>query len=286
LALRAGRTLADRRFQQGGEQLGTAGPPSPINHIRLSPDETRLLGASEDGGWLFEPNQPGRLSLGREFYWQTWSTDGLRIMGTNGRGVGERAVNSSDRVHELKFPDNFAALNVEVSASGKVLLVSGPDSIISVGLDGTAEERAPKLLIQTGDLTRYVKLSPDGHWMVYLGLTPNQGGGIYVQPFPGPGLRKQIASTTFDCRSPIWSKDGKEILYYDQSRIWSVPVDGTDREFRAGAQKALFTVRAPVGSIPASTVLDVSRDGSRIYYLQPVEEPDADVINVRMGLWK
>jgi hypothetical protein len=45
-------------------------------------------------------------------------------------------------------------------------------------------------------------------------------------------------------------------------------------------------VRAPVGSIPAATVLDVSRYGSRIYYLQPVEQPDSDVINVRMGFWK
>jgi len=30
--------------------------------------------------------------------------------------------------------------------------------------------------------------------------------------------------------------------------------------------------------------LAVSRDGSRIYYQQPVEQPDSDVIHIKMGV--
>jgi hypothetical protein len=164
--------------------------------------------------------------------------------------------------------------------------LSGTTSITSVKLDGSAEERGPKLLVQTDELVRYAKFSPDTRWILYKAQPTSQvGGGIYVQPFPCPRLPRQIASATF-ALSPVWLADGKEILYYDDNHIWSVRVDRSGEDLRFGSPESLFSVRAPINSLPSSTVLAVSRDGSRIYCLQSVEQPDSDVINVRTGLWK
>jgi hypothetical protein len=70
----------------------------------------------------------------------------------------------------------------------------------------------------------------------------------------------------------VWRKDGKEIVYLDGNRIWSVAVDTSGGEFRAGVPERLFSVR-PLKRVLDLSVLAGSRDGSRIYYQQPVEQP-------------
>jgi Tol biopolymer transport system component/predicted Ser/Thr protein kinase len=272
-------------FSRQGKQIGTVGTPSPIYDIRLSPDETHLLGGSDNEAWLFESDQRGRLSLGREPAWLTWSPDGSRILGTDGQRVVERSVNGAGQVHEIAHGDNPLIFTLDISSDGKALLLSGNSSITSVRLEGSAKEREPKLLVETDELIRYAKFSPDTRWILYKAQPRNGGGGIYVQRFPDPGLRRQIASSTF-ALSPVWRADGKEILYYDDNHIWSVRVDGPGEDLSFSPPEMLFSVRVPLYVIPGSSVLAVSRDGSRIYCLQSVEQTDADVINVRTALWK
>ena len=105
--------------------------------------------------------------------------------------------------------------------------------------------------------------------------------GIYVQPFPGPGLRKQIAPTN---GFPVWRKDGKEIVIANWGEVWSVRVDVAGSGLRFGVPERLFSgLRSPAGSTLSSRPLAVSRDGSRFYFPQAVEQPDSSVIHVRMG---
>ena len=72
-------------------------------------------------------------------------------------------------------------------------------------------------------------------------LKQDERYGIYVQPFSGFGLRKQISNG----RYPMWRRDGKEIVYYDQDRIWSVRVDTAGGELRAAAPEPLFPAAGP-----------------------------------------
>lgn len=83
----------------------------------------------------------------------------------------------------------------------------------------------------------------------------------------------------------MWRKDGKEILYLDRDRVWSVRVNPSGGEVRASDPELLFPVRSLEGGRRVNGIaqLAVSRDGSRIYYQQPVEQPDSDVIHVRTG---
>jgi hypothetical protein len=110
------------------------------------------------------------------------------------------------------------------------------------------------------------------------------GGGIYVQPFPGPAFGKQVTSRG---NYPVWRKDGREIVYLDEYQrrnyIWSVPVEMAAEKFSAGTPAPLFPVRLPAGTFGDLNFLAVSRDGSRFYIPQAVEQRESDVIHVRMG---
>ena len=114
------------------------------------------------------------------------------------------------------------------------------------------------------------------------GSTPARG--TYVQPYPGPGLRKQVTSRG---NYPVWRKDGKEIVYLDEYQgrnyIWSVPLAARGNEFQAGTPSPLFPARLPATTFGDLNFLAVSRDGSRFYIPQALEQPDSDVIHVRVG---
>jgi hypothetical protein len=49
------------------------------------------------------------------------------------------------------------------------------------------------------------------------------------------------------------------------------------------APEHLFSVAQPMGILGGSWPLAVNYDGSRIYFLQSTEQPDAGVIQVRTG---
>ena len=105
-----------------------------------------------------------------------------------------------------------------------------------------------------------------------------------MQAYPGPGLQKQLTSGG---NYPVWRKDGREIVYLDEYQgrnyIWSIPVTASGGQFRAGTPSPLFPVRLPATTFSDLNFLAVSRDGSRFYIPQAVEQPESDVIHVRMG---
>jgi hypothetical protein len=85
----------------------------------------------------------------------------------------------------------------------------------------------------------------------------------------------------------VWRKDGRGIVYLDEYQgrnyIWSVPVDMAGGKFPAGTPSPLFPVRLPATTFGDLNFLAVSRDGSRFYIPQAVEQRESDVIHIRMG---
>jgi hypothetical protein len=59
-------------------------------------------------------------------------------------------------------------------------------------------------------------------------------------------------------------------------------VDTSDGEFHAATPEPLFFVRPSATRVRDVSQLAVSQDGSRIYFPQVVEQPDSDVIHLRM----
>jgi hypothetical protein len=136
--------------------------------------------------WLLEPNKPGMSRLDRAAQIRLFMprAPNLTTMG-------------DDR---LSLPSDFTRLE-DISADGKTALINrgvGDTSVFSLSLDGTKGE--PTKLVDTGETIINSSFAPDAHWILYQAVSAN-GNEIYVQPFPGPGLRQQIASTG---AYPVW----------------------------------------------------------------------------------
>ena len=258
-------------FNRKGDRIGTAGGPVSATFITLAPDEGHILASSEAGAWIMESNGPGRTRLGAVLP-RFWSPDGLGVIGGRGAQIVQRNISDS---HETRpFPGLPASgerfLLDDLSTDGRRILYTEGNALLSFSLDG--ERRSQHVVEQRVD---NAAMSPDGAWAVYSPLTES---GIYVQPIAGVGLRRQIANSG---NRPVWRKDGKEILYYDQGRIFSVRVDGVGTQLHFAPPELLFSVTGPLGMTSGSRPLAVSRDGSRIYFLQSTEQPDSGVIHVR-----
>ena len=69
-------------------------------------------------------------------------------------------------------------------------------------------------------------------------------------------------------REPLWSRDGRELVYRSGTRIFAVPVD-TTREFSAGKPRLLFEGRYVVGGLDVMGLdYDLAPDG-RFLMLKP-----------------
>jgi eukaryotic-like serine/threonine-protein kinase len=283
-------------FDREGKEIGMAGSPTVVQTLRLAPDEARLLVGFNATAWLLEPGRPGRQQLEQGTMDTLWSPDGSKLLTTSIAGgtdsrIMERSVTGQGTVRELAKPSGLWRLG-DISPDGEtLLLVRRPldTTVFSLSLDGVQKE--PISLLQTGETISHARFSPDGHWIVYTASAAGSerggiytGGGTYVQPYPGPGLRKQVTSRG---NYPVWRKDGKEIVYLDEYQgrnyIWSVPLAARGNEFQAGTPSPLFPARLPATTFGDQNFLAVSRDGSRFYIPQALEQPDSDVIHVRMG---
>src|SRR5678815_61274 len=157
-----------------------------------------------------EPNQAGRLDLRQGDISMVWSPDASDFLFPQGSWIVARPVTGSNEVRKLVRVSDVVRLE-DMSADGSLLLFrrNVERDLYSVRLDGKLEDRVPRA-VQTGKQVSNAHFSPDERWVVYQVDGPEQDVGISIQPFPGPALPKQIVSSG---ESPVWGKDGKEILY-------------------------------------------------------------------------
>jgi eukaryotic-like serine/threonine-protein kinase len=109
----------------------------------------------------------------------------------------------------------------------------------------------PLVVANTSFEERNGRFSPDGRWIAFSSNETGQGE-IYVQPFPGPGGKIQIATGMANSTTGIqWRRDGREVYYVGPSnRVMAVPIAMTGTEVKAGTPAALFT--GPAGGFLAS----------------------------------
>jgi len=283
-------------FDRQGHEIGTAGSPSVVQTLRLAPDETRLLLGFNQSAWLLEPGRPGR---------QTVDARGVGYALVAGRGQVARRNSPRREGHPCcgtsldrgwdgarigkaaRYGASGRHLSGRQDAAGQSRCPRHGGVLACVGW----RQKTPRALVQTGETISHARFSPDGRWIVYAASSPGggdggiyKGGGISVQPYPGPGLRKQVTSRG---NYPVWRKDGQEIVYLDefngQNYIWSVPLSASGGDLRAGTPSPLFPARLPAATFGDLNFLAVSRDGSRFYIPQAVEQPESNVIHIRMG---
>jgi hypothetical protein len=283
VAWRPGKAVEARITQcdRSGKVIATLGPPGLYGSFRLSPAGDQLI----SHGWLLHVGQPGRIELPKEVDWFGWRAGGSRLVGL--RHVGEREVafvempgNGSGEIRELaKAPPSRSEM---LLADGKYVILTSNQELTSVQLDGSPEETKPVVLAKDGALIYDPSSSPDSKWIVYQDSAG--GGGLFVQPFPGPGSRRQIAPAG---SHPAWRADGKEIVYRVRDAVMSIAVANAAGTLAFGPPHQLFSgLRPSPVSNASSTVLAVSPDGSSIFFIQGAEQPNSNMIHIKTNAIK
>ena len=148
------------------------------------------------------------------------------------------------------------------SPDGQWLLysTSHPKTGLDLWAAPMAGDRKPVQVAQTHYDETAGQFSPNGRWVAYQS-NESKPVQIYIQPFPGPGGRRQV--TTAGGTQPRWSPDGKELFYLGlDGRLMAVPIAvGTDRQVEPGAAVALFRAQLATGAS-----INSSGSGTRAQY--------------------
>ena len=118
----------------------------------------------------------------------------------------------------------------------------------------------PELFLGTPFVEAYSEFSPDGRWLAYMSLESGTNE-IYVRPFPGPGGRWQIS--TGGGGFPVWSRDGRELLYKGpDQRVMAVSYTAKGDSFTAGKPRAWSETQ--VMTLTTFSTWDLAPDGKRL----------------------
>jgi len=181
-----------------------------------------------------------------------WSPNGDRIIFRSGRkGVYDLYVKSSN----LEGSEALLYVNQDPQ--------NGHDLWV-LALDGESKvDRKPYPFLQTPSDESQASFSPDGRWVAY---QSNEGGPmeIYVQPFPGPGGKRQLSNA--GGASPRWRRDGRELFYLSpDARLMAVPIRAQGSTLEADPPVPLFQTRlsGALGGIAGNVrpQYDVAADG-------------------------
>jgi hypothetical protein len=210
-------------------------PRGQYTQPRLSPDGTRLAAHSRKpiGGWEIlimdlETGVRHRVPVegNHRAYPASWSPDGKTIM------IGLFApVQNVPQGARLFSPDQgvweempgFVGSYMTIAPNGREFVFSdwrttdlyirplrGPDTTSTpIPARGTA-----------------ASFSPDGKWVAWGGVD----GGVAVSPVPPTGAIYPVAERG---QQPLWSPDGRKLIYRDGRRFYEVPII-TSAGFRTG----------------------------------------------------
>ena len=284
-----------------GKRLATAGDPTNLGRIQLSPDQKSAAVAVTEGNntdiWIYDLAHNLRTrftfdpAVERE---AVWSPDGRSIVfSSNREGHFDLYRKASDGtgVEELLYSDGLDKYPTSWSPDGKFLLYwaccDPKNGFHSWVLPMTAGAK-PFALLETPVNEWNPQVSPDGRWVAYQS-TESGRGEIYVVPFSpqggATGGKRQVSTGGgVLCR---WRRDGKALFYIAPGgKLMAAEVESKGGSFAAGQVKALFGPLRVQGYY-----YDVSADGQRLLAVVPAEqttpaEPITVVMNWAAGLKK
>ena len=284
----------------GAAQPRPAAPAASYRSPRLSPDGQKVAvfasrGASRDNDvWVYDVGRgtPTRLTFDGQNTFPIWSPDGKRLVyassttdvnnlyatNVDGSGEPERLTTSDSE----QFPSSWASTGnviafLQLPGSG----AGSSGGIWVLPLEG---DRKPRLFLESRFTLKYPEFSPDGHWMAYVS---NESGAdeVYVQPYPGPGQKIRIS--TGGGSAPIWTPNGRELLYRDRDRqggrFFSAAIRSLS-PFRTDAPRLLFEAKTDEynGGTPIRA-WDISADGKRFLLMRRLESGDKPVTVMQIG---
>ena len=243
-----GRTLVlvDRQ----GNETPVPIPAGSITGPSVSPDGRRLAIAISDGRrrdiWTYEfaTEKVARITRDGDNWAPLWTRDGQRLVFASKRGALP-ALFWQDADDGGK-PEQIVAGDVDLhpggwSAEGSLVYADGGTGPAGTGMYSVSVEgnRQPiPRLHGLGD-QRAPRVSPDGRWVAYSSSEMGRAE-VFVSDLPNFSTRHQV--TTEGGHSAQWSRNGQELTYRFNARMFSIPITATPR-FTSGKPRELFAKR-------------------------------------------
>jgi Tol biopolymer transport system component len=235
------------------DRTGRAAPLLPKTtldrpqHPRLSPDGRRLAVVVGGALWVYDLDgrPPIKLTFHSEpAYSPLWTRDGTRIVYERG-GDGKTTL-----------------FFVSADGSGAAPEPAGPEGHFHAhGWSADGEIVAVRMTNSSGDIVRFAPqpgatvheivatplgegfagaVSPDGRWLAYT-ADPTGRLEIWVRPVSGAGAAVRVSPNGGN--EPIWSRDGRELIYVEDRKLMTVPVTA-GAEFNFKPPREMFMAAA------------------------------------------
>jgi Tol biopolymer transport system component len=249
--------------------------PGLFVNPHFSPDGERLAVANDDarsGIWIYDIRRDtlSPLSGEKNATHPVWTPDGRYIVYQSADGMsfarsdGGSRAGGLNQSKEFQYPSAF-------SPDGKTLAFyqAGPQGfeLWTLPVEREGEKLTagkPEIFQGTNFGNRGASFSPDGRWLAY---SSNESGSsqVYVRAFPDKGGQWQVS--TNGGTAPIFSRNGKDLLYFDipDDRIMVASYAQKGDTFVAekprvwSAQSVALTMAGAVGA-----QYDLATDGKRI----------------------
>ena len=286
-----GDEAAQRRLVwvgRNGTEQPLAAPALAYGYPRLSPDGRQV--AVELGGqiWVYDLSRDTLTRFtfeGSSNQDPIWTPDGERIVfRSNREGPAAKLfwqmADGSGGLERLTAGEKTGnQIPRSVSADGQLLAFhhNSPNAGRDIWVLRLSDRKAEPFL-RTPFMEGAPHFSSDGRWLAYVS---NESGRpeIYVQPYPGPGGKRQISPD--GGTEPLWSRSGRELFYRSGDRMMAVETT-TQSGFSAGKPRVLFEGQYGNSVFPLTGVAyDVSADGQRFLMVKDTQPAtSATQINV------
>jgi eukaryotic-like serine/threonine-protein kinase len=260
----------------------------PYTYPRLSPDGKKVALTIAAGGqrdiWIYDI--PSRTSTrlttdGFSNERPEWSPDGKRVLYRTSRSTRAslwwRAADMSDSEVPLLSDERADFYEGVFTPDGRWLVYQLDTAGADIMYRGMVGDTTSRLIAGTPAIETQMRVSPNGKWIAYV-TTESGTDQVVVQPFPGPGPRTQVS--THGGREPVWSRDGRRLIYRDNRNFVAATVSSTPA-FAVTTRQILFPDVFAQAAYHAN--YDVLPDGQTMLLLKPSEDPQLMVVRNWIG---
>jgi len=231
------------RVDRDGRSAPLIDEPADYWYPRVAPDGRRVAVGIGSEIWVIDLE---RLTRTRLTFGQTsrvfpfaWMRDGARVtFASPDNGIYSTGSDGSGQP-ELQLNGEYPQWPTSWSPDGQTLAfyVNHPETARDLWMLPSDDDRSTAPFLVTPFQERAPSFSPDGRWVVYVSDESGQEE-VYVQPYPGPGLK--IAISTSGGSEPVWSADGRELFYRNGAEMMVVEVV-PESTLRVSTPRLLFT---------------------------------------------
>jgi serine/threonine protein kinase len=273
----AGTTRLVWVSRQGVEQPITE-TPRRYQYPRLAPDGRRTAVATAGDLWIQDiaratfTRLTSEQTVGNAF--PVWTPDGTRVLFRTSTGMYSITGDGSGHLQAIDGAVS-GDMPCAVAPDGDTLAFMRQNAQTSrdIYVLSLAGRFRPRPVVNTPVYDGGAQFSPDGHWMAYASDESGQMQ-VYVRPFPSPDRRWQVS--TQGGTQPLWSRNGKEILYRVGNKMMVVDVSA-ELDLTLSHPRQLFEQRYVFQNISIANY-DLSLDGQQ--FLMVKDEAGSGRLNV------